>query len=155
MIRGSVSGKLVASRLLELNKISEKAFETAMARGAIQLLTWMNTGSAKEPKKPPIRKGILRGSGSTFVGSKFIGSTPTHGAKGTTPLKNYSGKPEVITVVYNTEYATRMHEWKGGWGEFTLQDGDAGNKWIESHLQHDKDDLMKMIGIEFAKEAGI
>ena len=60
-----------------------------------------------------------------------------------------------MTWCWNTDYATKMHEHKGGWGKFTIQDGDAGNKWLERHLRRDKNDLMKMIAMEFKKAAGM
>ena len=136
--------------LKRLQKKSPEIFEHAMEKGALQLLNWMNNGSEKESRKPPIRTGVLRGSGTAFVGSKLVGQTPNTGDG--TPLLSYNGKPLVITIIYNTDYATKMHEWKGGWGTYTKQDGDAGNKWIEKHLQADKNDLTKMIAIEFKKE---
>lgn len=134
-------------------------FETAMARAALQFLTWSNVGSAKSSRKPPIRWGILRGSSSVFVGDKLISVFPQNVKAGSgekiSPAKQYAGKPTVMTAVWNTEYATIMHEWEGGWGDFTKQDGDAGAKWLEEHLKADKDDLMEMVTVEFKKEFGI
>jgi hypothetical protein len=48
-----------------------------------------------------------------------------------------------------------MHEWKGGWGKFTLQDGDAGKKWAEDHLRADRNDLWSMIANEFGQLTGL
>ncbi|GAG92747.1 unnamed protein product, partial [marine sediment metagenome] len=61
----------------------------------------------------------------------------------------------IITWVWNTDYGVKMHEWTGGWGKFTIQAGNAGNKWLEKHLRRDRNDLMKVIGMEFKKEAGM
>lgn len=108
----------------------------ALAQVAVQMLTWMNTGSPNEPLKPPIRFGTLRGSGSAFVGEKLVGIAPSEGGN-PTPATSLSAADYTITVVYNTDYAAKMHEWKGGWGQYTKQDGSAGAKWIEKHLAAD------------------
>ena len=108
----------------------------ALAQVAVQMLTWMNTGSPNEPLKPPIRFGTLRGSGSAFVGDKLIGVAPSEGGE-PTPATSLSAPDYTITVVYNTDYAAKMHEWKGGWGPYTTQDGNAGAKWIEKHINAD------------------
>jgi len=145
--------------LQKLQQKSPKHFRTAAEKGAIQFLTWANNGSKNETRKPPIRWGVLRGSSSSFVGNKFLSVFPINVKTGAleqpTPAKSYSGKDLVLTWCWNTDYAAKMHEHQGGWGKFTLQDGDAGNKWIERHLRRDKNDLMKMIAIEFKKAAGM
>jgi len=143
--------------LESLQRQSPRHFRTAAERGAIQFLTWTNNGSKNEARKPPIRWGVLRGSSSAFVGNKFLMAFPINIKPGATeeksPAKSYSGKDLVITWCWNTDYAAKMHEHKGGWGKFTTQDGDAGNKWIERHLRRDRNDLMYMIAMEFKKEA--
>lgn len=145
--------------LLDLAKKSPKAFQLGMEKGALQLLTWMNTGSPNESRKPPIDWGILRGSSSVFVGGKLVGKGLKKIKAGAneqpTPLLSYSAPNSVISVFYNTDYATKMHEWTGNWGEQTTRDGDAGDKWIEKHLKADKDLLMEVIGIEIKKELGL
>lgn len=144
--------------LQRLMKASPKFFNIAMERGAIQFLNWANNGSSKESRKPPIRWGVLRGSSSAFVGSRLVAVYPqpiTSGGEPVTPERTNVAKNTVMTFVWNTEYATKMHEWKGGWGPFTIQDGDAGNKWLEKHLRADKDLLMQMITLEFKKVAGL
>ena len=116
-------------------KAREADIQFALAQVAIQMLTWMNTGSPNEPLKPPIRFGTLRGSGSAFVGKKLIGVAPPEGEA--TPATSYAGPEGTITIIYNTSYAAKMHEWQGGWGPYTTQDGSAGAKWIEKHLAAD------------------
>ena len=158
-MEGSVKMSMNLAPLKKLQRQSPKLFQEAMEKGAIQFLTWANTGSAKESRKPPIRWGVLRGSSSAFVGNKLVQTYPQNIKPGSeespSPLKSYAGKSLVITWVWNTDYAAKMHEHKGGWGKFTTQDGDAGNKWIEKHLQKDKNDLMEMIAKEFKKVAGL
>jgi len=124
------------SKLKEVEKARDEDLRFAMAQVAVQMLTWMNTGSPAEPLKPPIRFGTLRGSGSVFVGSTLIGIAPSEGGE-PTPATAYSANANIITIVYNTSYAAKMHEWKGGWGKYTLQDGNAGAKWIERHIRAD------------------
>lgn len=127
-----------AGMLTQLSKLKAKRVEDiefALAQVAIQMLTWMNTGSPNEPLKPPIRFGTLRGSGSAFVGKKLIGVAPPEGEA--TPATSYAGPEGTITIIYNTSYAAKMHEWQGGWGPYTTQDGNAGAHWIIRHLAAD------------------
>ena len=153
---GSIKMTMNLAPLARLQKQSPKYFKEAQKRGAIQFLNWANNGSAKSSKKPPIRWGVLRGSSSAFVGGDLVMKFPYVVKEGmVTPAENYSGKDLVITWCWNTDYAAKMHEWTGGWGKFTLQDGNAGNKWIEEHLQADKEDLMKVIGEEFKRVSGL
>lgn len=121
------------AKLEAVKKAREEDLRYAMAQVAVQMMTWMNTGSPNEPLKPPIRFGTLRGSASAFVGSKLIGVAPSEGGE-PTPATAYSANANIITIVYNTDYAAKMHEWKGGWGKYTTQDGSAGAKWIEKHI---------------------
>ena len=158
-ISGGIRMKKDFRALEKMMRRDPEAFFIAMSRAAVQMLNWCNLGSARDSRKPPIRWGVLRGSSSAFIGNKLIGTFPQAISPGAgespTPAVSHQAKPTVLTFVWNTDYATKMHEWKGGWGDFTIQDGDAGNKWLERHLQADKNDLMKLISTEFKKEAGL
>lgn len=157
----SITGRLkMTTRMNNLRRLqqkSPKAFRIAMERAAVQFLTWANTGSAKESRKPPIRWGVLRGSSSAFVGDKLVSrfQQEVRGGKTPTPATSHNAPDTKMTFVWNTDYAKKMHEHKGGWGPFTEQDADAGNQWLLKHLKADRNDLMKMIGIEFKKETGL
>lgn len=145
--------------LKNLQKESSELFQKAMAKGGIQFLNWANNGSAKSSRKPPIRFGVLRGSSSVFVGTKLISifDIPIkEGAKESpTPARtNDHPEPFRLTFVWNTDYASRMHEHKGDWGPFTKADGDAGNKWLEEHLKNDRQDLIDFIRDEFIASYG-
>jgi hypothetical protein len=129
------AGPMLA-KLEAVKKARDEDLRFAMAQVAVQMMTWMNTGSPAEPLKPPIRFGTLRGSASAFVGSRLIGVAPNEGGE-PTPATAYSANANIITIVYNTAYAAKMHEWKGGWGPYTRQDGSAGAKWIERHIAAD------------------
>lgn len=140
--------------LAPLRKLAQKSpeiFRKAMEKGAIQFLTWANDGSPQETRKPPIRWGVLRGSASAFVGSKLV--TFTTANDGEPQLSHNEQSQTTMTWIWNTNYAAKMHEHTGNWGEFTLADTDAGNKWLEKHLQADKDALMQMVEKEYWLEA--
>jgi hypothetical protein len=141
------------AKLNEVRAAREADVQIALAQVAVQMMTWMNTGSPNEPLKPPIRFGTLRGSASAFVGSKLIGVAPAEG-EAPTPATSFTANGNTITVVYNTKYAAKMHEWKGGWGPYTTQDGSAGAKWIEKHIAADAPLAMQGIAeilLELAK----
>lgn len=55
-------------------------------------------------RRPPIKTGRLKQSGSVFVGSKLIGTT--NRGKGT-PITNYRGKEKRIYVMYDTPIVTK------------------------------------------------
>jgi len=159
-MEGSLKLTMDLSPLKKFQRQDPKHFKEAQKVGAVQFLNWANNGSAKSPKKPPIRWGVLRGSSSAFVGRDLVMKFPQVLREGVaTPAESYSGEDLVITFVWNTDYAFKMHEWgqkpEQGWGKFTLQDADAGNKWLEEHLDADKDDLMKVIGMKFKKVSGL
>jgi hypothetical protein len=145
--------------LQPLIKKSPNAFKNAQKKGAIQFLNWANNGSAKETRKPPIRWGVLRGSSSAFVGSELVQTYDIPIMAGAderpTPAQSHNAKDDQMTWVWNTDYATKMHETNYKPGPFTAQDGNAGPKWLEKHLNADKDDLMKVIGMEYKKETGL
>lgn len=146
-------------RIGVLMKRAPEAMNWALEIAGIQFLTWSNQGSPQEPAKPPIRFGVLRGSSSVFVADKLIAvqeqSIKNGSTESPTPNRSYSGKKFTITWGWNTPYATKMHEWDGNWGKFTLQDGDAGSKWAEKHVKSDRDAVIKMIAIDFKKKAGL
>jgi hypothetical protein len=156
-IGGGLKMTMRLAPLRRLQKKSPSAFQKAMEKGAIQFINWANNGSSNSSRKPPIRWGVLRGSASAFVGSKLVFVFPqlVTGGKTPTPAKGHRAPPTVMTFVWNTDYAKKMHEHKGNWGPFTKQDADAGNQWLLKHLKADRNDLMKVIGIEFKKETGI
>jgi len=145
--------------LKRLAKRSPKLFIAAEKKGAIQFLNWANNGSAGSSKTPPIRFGVLRGSSSAFVGNEMVGvfdiAIKAGAKERPTPAQSHSAAPTTITWVWNTNYSARMHEWTGGWGKYTIQAGNAGNKWIEEHLRTDAEALIEFIGADFRKAAGL
>lgn len=125
----------------------------AKAKVGLQLLNWTLEGSNNESVVPPIKDGILRGSGSVFVGSDLIGDSKTQYPEGT-PNKSYSGHKDIITIGFNTSYAERMHETEWTPGPVSEQSGDTGNKFIEKHLRADGRNLLKLYATFFKQEMG-
>lgn len=128
--------------LLALDKTGGVDFQ-AKTQVAKQLLNWSNQGSANDSVVPPIDTGNLRSSASVFVGSALVQNTRWEYCEGT-PLLTHSDTNNVITIIYNTAYAARMHEdtWEPGPG--SQQSGDVGNKWLERHLKADGASLLEM-----------
>lgn len=141
----------------KFNRVNKKAFMKALKKGAIQMLDWSANGSSKVQAKPPIRWGVLRASGSAFVGNKLVGTTmgtnpPSQGSP--TPNKTFNDKKRTISIGYNTAYANRQHEDKMQPGIFSQQAGNSnpGNQWLQKHLIGDGSLLMKMISEILEKE---
>lgn len=145
--------KKVTINPLMIKQISKEAFKEAQKIAALQFLTWVNAGSPAESATPPIRWGVLRGGSSVFIGNEFINTYPENiksGADETPdPLKSYNGEEGVITIIYNVNYAFRMHEERGKtWhnlGAFSTQAANATDKWLEKHLANDGKILYAMI----------
>ena len=147
------------SKLNAMLKKYDGDAQAALEKVALQMLTWFNNGSPKESAKPPIRFGVLRGSSSAFVGGKHVGdfaqAISPEAEEQPTPNQSYAGDKKSIVLGWNTDYASKMHEWQGGWGEFTQQDGDAGAKWAEKHVAADGDLSAYMLADELGKKTGM
>ena len=157
----SLKNTIDLSPLKGLQQRSPKIFMSAQRKAGIQFLNWANNGSANTSKKPPIRWGVLRGSSSVFRGKFLVKTFDISVKEGSPeakdPAKEFEGEaaPTTLTFVWNTNYATKMHEGEYKLGKFSVQDGNAGPKWLEDHLDKDRDDLMKVIAKEFKQEAGM
>ena len=145
---------------------SEGADLKAKTEVALSLLKFVLAGSSKEAVVPPIMFGVLRGSGSVFVGNKLIGDSKAFGRDGR-PNTSYSAKPNQITIGFNTAYAARMHEHLAPYGSpdrivgkvlqpgpTSQQSGDTGGKYLERHLQADGETLVKLWAELFKKYTG-
>jgi hypothetical protein len=132
----------------------EEGGEDFKARALLGLSLLMNVlqGSANESGVPPILTGALRGSGSYFVGSKFIGDSKAQYTEGT-PSTSYDGKKGDITIGFNTAYAARWHEnlftpggkhpKAGGTFSGSGKLADVTWKYIEKHLKADGKTLLE------------
>ncbi len=136
-------------------------FKARQALG-LALLNFCLNGSSKESVVPPIRFGILRGSGSVFVDGVLVGDTKSNYPDGT-PNTEYRGGPNDVTIGFNTAYAARLHEtsWVPGGARPSPQAqnnpgmlGDVGNKWVEKHLRADKETLLGVYNDVLKRELG-
>jgi hypothetical protein len=107
--------------------------EKSRGKVGLQAINWVVSGSPNSSKTPPVLTGLLRGSGSAFVGSKFVGATPKFNGEGN-PNKSFSEQKGIITVGFNTPYAHRWHENKFIPGPVSQRGpGDVGDKYLEDH----------------------
>ncbi len=140
-------------KLKEFAKRYPEALKESLEVAAIQFLTWANNGSSKESRKPPIRRAFLRGSGSTFVGSKLVAVAP--GYDNSEANKSHSAGKFDVTWGWNAEYSTKMHETEYNLGEHSARDGASGNKWLEKHLDADRELFMAVVTNEFGTRTGM
>lgn len=109
--------------------------------------------SVNSPPAPPIDMGILRGSGSVFTGNTLIGDTKGLYSNGK-PNREYQGKPNEITIGYNTAYAARMHETNWKPGTQSKAAGNVGNKWLKKHLEKDGKNLLALYAKKLKEFSG-
>ena len=147
-IRDGITGNLVKFQIK-----SERTLKLAIGRACFQLINFVVNGSPKNNIVPPIKTGLLRGSGSAFVENKFVGALPPVNGKGE-PITAYNGKKNIGTVIFNTAYATKLHEttWTPNIESTTREKGVIGNKFLEKHLDTDREFLMKLITETLAKD---
>lgn len=126
----------------------------ALTKTGLTAINFIVNGSPSEPVVPPILHGILRASGSVFVGSKFVGGNNLAPSPGSRSARSHSEKDGIITVGFNTAYATYLHETDWNPGPVSEQSGDVGNKFVEKHLSADKEVYMKTYSIEFKQGTG-
>jgi len=145
-------------------KAKDTANFKALAAVGLQLLNFTLNGSSKEKVVPPIRWGVLRGSGSVFADGVFLGDTKANHPNGT-PNQEYSdsAKPGDVVVGFNTAYAARWHERQfvpGGVRPSRQAVAnpdmlvDVGNKFVEKHLRADGEVLLGLYADIFKKEMG-
>lgn len=139
----SISFGEVPANLKKFMRNSPIAFNKAMKVGVLQFLEWSANGSVNDSSRPPIHEGFLRGSGSGFVGSEFVGMTEGNNRD---VNRSLSGDASMMTIGYNSDYAESMHE-----KNYTARK-DGERKWLENHIMSDKNALYETIGIQVKKE---
>lgn len=150
-----IEDKEMQTQLAKLKAKSPKALEKALIVGGLSLLRWSADGSPNSDSKPPISTGFLRGSGSAFVGNKYIGMV--EGYDNSLANRSHNEESTTITLGFNAEYATDMHEnypANPKNAPHSMNDPGSGGKWLENHIAKDKEDLMKVITHTFGKELG-
>lgn len=133
------------------SKGADMKAKTVMGLTAINFIV---NGSPGEPVVPPIMHGILRASGSVFVGSKFVGGNNLTGAPRSESNTSHSAPDSVVTIGFNTAYALKMHETDWMPGPVSVQSGDVGNKFVEKHLKADKEIYLETYAKIFKRETG-
>lgn len=147
-----------------VNKRNDKKTADFRARQKVglALLNFVLNGSSQEKVVPPIRWGVLRGSGSVFVDDVLVGDTKGNYPDGT-PNTSYQTKPHQVTIGFNTAYAARLHETKWVPGgvvpskQAVKNPGmltDVGNKFVEKHIVADREVLLKLYAEVMKKELG-
>lgn len=143
--------------LRKMLRANDQLFAKALERPAIQMLTWMNVGSVREPRTPPLKTGTLKGSGSAFVGSKLVGTTPntseagSGGGKPTPATASNAPTPTTVHWVYNTDYAAKMHEWPRAYSALSQAAGAVDNKWMEAHIRADREAFAEFVAKDYGK----
>lgn len=146
-MKGSLKVRVKLPGIEKLIKGNNVFLQKAQEKAALQMLTWMNSGSPNTSAKPPIMWGVLRGSSSAFVNNVLVAVFESSGITGaiTPAIKADNPKKNKTIWVWNTAYSAKMHYWTGGWGPVTIQDGDAGNQWVWLHLKNDAKSWYKLI----------
>lgn len=144
-------------------KVSPKAKEKGLIALGLQLINNTVNGSPRESSRPPIDTGRLRGSGSVFVGNKKVGDSLFAG-KGTPNSSISENNINTVTIGFNTEYAAKMHEHLEPYGipdpitgkiyKPRKDSGTVTGKFLERHLQADKEDLFDLYTQIYKKNAG-
>lgn len=141
-----VQNNIISEEILK--KVSLVAMTEAMEKAGIEFIRWCNVGSPNESAVPPIRWAILRGSCSVFVGDKLVSIfQPPEGIDGepTPAMTNDNPKQLEMKIVYNTDYATKVHEDLDlKYSQRSLVAG-AQKKWLEKHCAADADDFWKLV----------
>ena len=152
----------IATAITKDLRQSTADFKARQALG-LQLLDFVNNGSSQETVIPPIRHGILRGSGSVFVDGVLVGDTKSSYPDGA-PNETYQAKKGDVTIGYNTAYAARWHEnpFTPG-GKIPSKQAKAnpgmlvnvGYKYVERHLRADGVTLWRFYAEKFKQYMGM
>ena len=137
----------------KLGKITGAHLQAAyrgVYRAGLQQLAWVINGppGTKINKTPPIRTAFLRSAGQVLVNGR-----PAYTAldiniiseKGQAKkINSGTRKPNTYNfeIIFNAKYAAKME--KGGYnlGELSKQAGNAGPKFLESHMKGDKEMIL-------------
>ena len=140
---------------------ASRAYLSAAYRGVyragLQQLTWVVQGSPKINKTPPIKTAFLRSAGQVLVNGRAaytaldIGVSSKKGQAEKINLGTRKPNTYNFEIVFNAKYAAKME--KGGYnlGEKSKQAGNAGPKFLESHIKGDKEMILQGIA-DFIKQ---
>jgi hypothetical protein len=141
--------------------ITKTAFPADLERGMGIATTQLMNDAVKEVSTVPFHRasenekgmardgGLLRGSGSSFVGKKRIAVRPKVNGKGE-PSESHDqpvNGGEIMGVVgFNTSYAAKWHETPANFTE-----RGAGNFYLSSKLAKNKNRYMEIVAAETRK----
>lgn len=138
-------------------KAIEKATERSLKAGGLQYINNIVNGSPASSAVPPKLTGHLRGSGSAFVGSIFVGDTSSFEAGGT-PNRNFSeSNSTTITVGFDTPYAAKMNEQIGvslKLGPVSQQSGNVEFHFMQKHIEGDAKEILQLIADITKRDTG-
>lgn len=150
----------ISTKVMEFKNKYNNLKKPALAKMGLQLLDNIVNGSPYESAVPPKDMGVLRGSGSVFVGNELIGVSPLVNGEGTPNLNHSEANENVITIGFNTAYAAAQHEnhapfgkqWQDG--RISEQSGDVSGKYLELHLYNDREaaELINVFGKELQED---
>jgi hypothetical protein len=141
--------------------LARKVGKQAAVKGMGQAVMNLLRDAIQEPPTAPIKDGWLRGSGSCFVGRKFVTTAEEQGydraktgaKRKQKPTRSHSepiGKDELIGLVgFNVPYAARWHEYLPSSGAFS--EPSAGTHYLSSKLAMFGKDYFKVIADEIGK----
>ena len=145
----------------KLGKISGgnlRAASRAVRRAGLQQLAWVVQGSPQVNKTPPIKTAFLRSAGQVLVNGRpaytALDIGVTSKKRQAKKINSGTRKPDTYNfeIIFNAEYAERMEKGPYNLGEISIQAGNAGPKFLESHMKGDKEMILQGIA-EYIKKS--
>jgi hypothetical protein len=125
-------------------KPQEQALLEAAEVGVGQAMMQLIRDSVMVAPTVPHDEGTLRGSGSAFVGTKLIYTTPSEGGQPTPAAEHdleIPGNTIFGVAGFNTPYAARLHEHP----EYRFQGEGTGGKYMISKMKMFKDQYRQLV----------
>lgn len=131
--------------LKNYERVTEESLTKALNKAGIQLLTWIINGSPRVDRTPPLKTGMLRGSGSAIVNGKSVYTGGSLGYMGTPAIAKKNERDFEILIHFNTPYADHMENGTYNLGKFSAQAKNAGSGFIAMHLAGDGEAITRFI----------
>lgn len=133
-------------------KISKKIIPALARKGLGKAAMLILADAVQEVPKVPHDEGTLRGSGSAFVETELVGTTPSAGGN-PTPARTNSrrgGRRKLLAVFgFNTPYAHRLHEHP----EYNFVESGTGGQYLRVPMLTNKKSYLQEIA-DTIKEGG-
>lgn len=157
MMKFKIKSNTIPKNTRKYFRLTDKATDRALAAGGLQLLNNIVNGSPASQAVPPKLTGHLRGSGSVFVGSKFVGDSQQFEAAGSPNRSHGERNDKIITVGFDTPYALLMNEKIGltlKLGPVSQQSGNVEFHFMQKHIEGDSPEIVKLIADITKKDTG-